>query len=164
MVDLFLIFVKINFLTTSGPASIGLTKQLVVPSVVPEDKFNQMLALASGIPGSDAIQMAWQIGYFAGGVVGALVAVLGALLPCIILVATFTAGLRFIEPDLLSKFFRGVNPALCVMLLVTAVGLYSPMAGVGPSVVFCVAAALMFAGIPMPLILVLCGAAGVLIL
>ena len=164
MVDLFLIFVKINFLTTSGPASIGLTKQLVVPAIVPEDRFNQMLAIASGIPGSDAIQMAWQIGYFAGGVVGAAIAVLGALLPCIILVATVSAGIRFIDPELLSKFFRGVNPALAVMLFVTAVGLYSPMSGVGPSVIFCIAAALMLSGIPIPLILVLCGAVGVAIL
>jgi len=160
---LFLTFVKINFLTTSGPASIGLTKQLVVPAMVPEDQFNHMLALASGIPGSDAIQMAWQVGFFANGVLGALIAVLGALLPCIILVAAFSIGIKFVDQTMLSKFFSGVNPALCLMLLVTAVGLYSPLAGVGPSVVFCVAAALMFIGTPMPFILIACGIIGILI-
>ena len=164
MVELFLTFIKINFLTTSGPASIGLTKQLVVPSIVPEEQFNQMLALSSGIPGSDAIQMAWQIGYYANGITGALISVLGALLPCIILVASFSAGARLIDPELLSRFFRGVNPALCVMLIVTAFSLYSPAAGFGPGVVFCVAAAFMFAGTPMPLILIICGLTGILIL
>lgn len=164
MIDLFLTFVKINFLTTSGPASIGLTKQLVVPTIVPEDKFNQMLALASGIPGSDAIQMAWQIGYYANGVLGALIAILGALLPCIMLVAAFSIGIKFVDQAMLSKFFSGVNPALCVMLLVTAVGLYSPLAGIGPSVIFGLAAVMMMLGIPMPVILVASGIFGILIL
>lgn len=63
LLDLFITFIKINFLTTSGPASIGLTRQLVVPTFVSADKFNQILAISSGIPGSDAIQMAYQVGY-----------------------------------------------------------------------------------------------------
>ena len=165
MLDLFLTFAKINFLTTSGPASIGLTKQLVVPGIVPETQFNQMLALSSGIPGSDAIQMAWQIGYFYKGVLGSLIAILGALLPCILLVTIFSFGLKFIEPALLSKFFKGVNPALALTLLITAFGLYNPaQIEHAPTIIFAIAAVLSIMSIPIPIILITSGFLGVILL
>lgn len=165
MFELFYIFAKINLLTTSGPASIGLTRQLVVPGLLSQDKFNQVLALSSGIPGSDAIQLAYQIGYIYKGILGAICAVLGALLPCILLVTIFSFGLKFIDQDLLTKFFKGVNPALAVTLLMTAINLYNPLQlELGPAVIFSIAGTLALAGTPIPVILLTSGILGVFLL
>lgn len=164
LLDLFITFIKINFLTTSGPASIGLTRQLVVPTFVSADKFNQILALSSGIPGSDAIQMAYQVGYVYKGFFGALIATLGALLPCIFLVTIFSFGLKFIDQEILAKFFKGINPALAITLLFTAINLYNPLQlDLGPTIIFCLAGSLFFLGIPIPVVLIMSGIFGLLL-
>jgi chromate transporter len=164
MLKLFLLFLKINLLTTSGPASLGLTKKLVVPEYVDEEAFNQMMALASGIPGSDAVQMAWQVGHHAHGWGGAGLAVVAALLPSIAIVTMFFMGMRFISPELLSKFFSGVNPALAVMLALTAWSLFKPSEGL-PQIAILIVATIGFSlSVPAPLMLLACGLMGVLLI
>jgi chromate transporter len=163
LLKLFWLFVKINFLTVSGPASIGLTKQLIVPALMPENEFIRIAAISMGIPGSDAIQMALQVGYYVSGVLGAVVSVIGALIPCILLVSLVIAGMNFIPDKVLSGFFKGVAPALAVLLFVTAVQLYKP--GTAWLFVICagVAAVLMLLKAPTILVLLSCGAIGVIL-
>ena len=162
MPNLFLTFLKINLLTSSGPASIGFTKQLVVPVMISEDKFFQITAITSGIPGSDAIQMAWQIGYAVRGIMGAVVAIIGALIPCIALVWLVMVGMRFINPTIMQKFFSGVNPALAVLLIVTALSLFKPTGNIRIILVLISAVLFLFKA-PALLVLVLCGLIGVLL-
>ena len=163
MFKLFLTFLKINFLTTSGPASIGLTKQLVVPSMVDEAKFSQILAITSAIPGSDAIQMAFQIGYAVKGMLGAIISVVGALIPTISLLGVVYFSMNFIDQKSLSKFFSGVNPALAVLLVVTALGLMKSYNSVNCIILFS-AIIMMYFKIPLTVMLLLSGILGVVLL
>jgi chromate transporter len=162
LLRLFWLFIKINFLTVSGPASIGLTKQLVVPALMTEPDFIQIASISSGIPGSDAIQMALQTGYKVSGVPGAIVSVIGALIPCILLVSLVMIGLNFVPRNILSAFFRGVAPALAVLLFVTAVQIIPTNMAIGVIVACVVLATILYLlKIPVVAILISCGIVGI---
>lgn len=162
MINLFLTFLKINFLTTSGPASIGLTRQFVVPGMLSEDKFNQVFAISSGIPGSDAIQMAWQVGYCVKGFLGAIVAVIGALIPTIFLLGVVYFGMKFVSPKTLAKFFDGVNPALAVLLVSTALGIVKFNVN-AQLLILILAAVMIYCKIPVYFVLIASGLIGLMI-
>jgi chromate transport protein ChrA len=65
--SLFWIFVKINLLTTSGPASVGLLYEEAVGKLMTENEFVESVGFSSVLPGSDALQLAMFVGYSAGG-------------------------------------------------------------------------------------------------
>jgi len=165
LLKLFLIFLKINLLSTSGPASIGLTQKLIVPDLVNQEKFSEMVAITSGIPGSDAMQMAWQTGFAVKGFLGAFVAILGALIPCLFLVSLIMFSLKLIQPKLLNKFFVGVNPALAVMLTFTAISLL-PVKQINPiSLTILGVSIIMFLlKVPVTICLITAGLIGILFL
>ncbi len=106
---LFVVFFKINLFTTSGPASYGLTEKLVVPELVSPETYQRAVAISASIPGSDAVQMAWQIGFSVSGILGAIIAVFGALVPCIALSSLVIIGMSYLSPEFLNKFMYGVN-------------------------------------------------------
>ena len=78
---LFLLFLKVNLLTTSGPASVGLLHEETVGRFLAEDEFVKAVAFSNVLPGSDALQLAMYVGYQVGGLPGALVALLASILP-----------------------------------------------------------------------------------
>ena len=161
MLKLFLLFLKINFLSTSGPASIGISQKLLVPEIISQDKFNQIIAISTGVPGSDAIQIAWQVGYEVNGFLGALIAVCGALVPSILLVSLILIGIKFISPELLKKFFGGVNYALSVFLILTALSLLPQTFQLISIVLILLTILMFFLKIPLILILIICGIIGI---
>lgn len=162
LLQLFYTFFKINCLSTSGPASIGITQKLIVPSMVSVDKFNEIIAISSGIPGSDAMQIAWQVGYEVHGIIGALFSVLGALIPSILLVSIVLIGIKFISPDILKKFFNGVNPALAVFLTVTALSLLPTHIQLLPIFIVLLTILMFYLKIPLLVILIVGGTLGIL--
>lgn len=127
LLKLFFLFFKINLLTTSGPASYGFTEKLVVPSLINQQKFQKIVTIASSIPGSDAVQMAWQIGYEVAKFPGAITAVLGALVPCIVLVSLVMFSINLFTPSIVSKFINGIKPVIFFLLIFTAIGLLPPI-------------------------------------
>jgi chromate transporter len=81
LLQLLWLFIKVNLLSTSGPASVGLLHTEAVGKIMTEGQFIQAVGLSSVLPGSDALQLAMFVGYSAGGVPGALVALVGSILP-----------------------------------------------------------------------------------
>jgi len=120
LVNIFLLFLKINFLTASGPASYGLTEREVVGKYMTQTDFARLVAIASGTPGSDAVQMAWQVGWKVAGLSGSIAALLGALIPPVLLVVLLTYGLTFVPPAFMNKFINGIKPTLAILLVITA--------------------------------------------
>lgn len=78
---LFWTFIKINLLTTSGPASVGLLYEEAVGTMMTESEFVEAVGFSSVLPGSDALQLAMFVGHAVGGLWGALAALLGSVLP-----------------------------------------------------------------------------------
>jgi len=121
LLDLFWIFIKVNLLRTSGPASVGLLYHEVVGRLITESQFVQAVGLSSVLPGSDALQLAMYIGYAVGGVPGGFVALLASILPPTIIILGVTVILhRLRRQAWISNFVEGLAPAISVLMIFTA--------------------------------------------
>ena len=121
LLQLFWTFIKINLLSTSGPASVGLLYKEAVGIFMTEGQFIQAVGISSLLPGSDALQLAMFVGYSAGGVSGALVALLGSILPPTILMFGVVAVLHRLRREAwVSRFVEGLTPAVAVLMLFVA--------------------------------------------
>ena len=161
LLKLFFIFVKINLLAPSGPASIGLTQKFVVPNIITPEKYNEIIAIASGVPGSDAIQIAWQVGFATHGFLGAIVATLGALTPCISLAIIVSMLFKYISIDIMKSFFKGVMPALAVFLVLTAFNLIPHTFSLFLIGIMLLTVVLLILKVPISVILIMCGIVGI---
>ena len=86
-----------------------------------EPQFIQAVGISSFLPGSDALQLAMFVGYSAGGVSGALVALLGSILPPTILMFGVVAVLHRLRREAwVSRFVSGLTPAVAVLMLFVA--------------------------------------------
>ena len=121
LLQLFWLFIKVNLLSTSGPASVGLLHTEAVGMIMTEAQFIQAVGLSSVLPGSDALQLAMFVGYAAGGVAGALVALLGSILPPTLLMFGVVAVLHRLRREAwVSRFVEGLTPAVSVLMLFVA--------------------------------------------
>lgn len=121
LLNLFLIFLKVNLLSTSGPASVGLLYHEMVGKYVTEGQFVQAVGFSSVLPGSDALQLAMYLGYAVGGVPGGLVALLASILPPTLIILGVTVILHRLRREAwISSFIEGLTPAISVLMLFTA--------------------------------------------
>jgi chromate transporter len=168
LVGLFWLFLKINLLSTSGIASVGLLHQEAVGTILTEEQFVQAVSFSSVLPGSDALQLAMFTGYRVAGLSGAGAALLGSLLPpTILILAVVTILHRLRREAWVSRFVEGLAPAVAVLMFVVAGKLL--MGGVGANLDW----ALLLIGVlslvaftrhaPPPLVLLAAGLFGVLV-
>ncbi len=167
--QLFLMFVKVNLLTTSGPASVGLLYREAVGKLMDESQFVEAVGFSSVLPGSDALQLAMFVGYSAGGIPGALVALMGSILPPTVIMLLIVSALKFVSGEVwVGNFVRGLTPAVAVLMVLVAVkifrgesgtpiGLFTVLIGAGS-----LAALLLKA--PAPLVLLAAGILGIIFL
>ena len=121
LIHLFWIFLKVNLLSTSGPASVGLLYHEVVGKLVTEGQFVQAVGFSSVLPGSDALQLAMYVGYAEAGIMGGLVALLASILPPTIIILGVTMILHRLRREAwISSFIEGLTPAISVLMLFTA--------------------------------------------
>jgi chromate transporter len=166
--QLFWLFIKVNLLTTSGPASVGLLYKETVGVLMSESEFVEAVGFSSVLPGSDALQLAMFVGYAAGGVPGALVALLGSILPPTVLMLGVVSILQRLRGEAwMSNFVNGLAPAVAVLMVLVAWNvLQGDREGVG-AVTLVIAAASLVAyllRVPAPLVLLAAGLVGVLLL
>lgn len=169
LLSLFWTFLKVNLLSISGLASIGLLHQEVVGKWVSETQFIQAVSFASILPGSDALQLAMFIGLNAHGMSGAMAALLGSLLPPTILMLGVVLILyRLRREAWISRFVEGLTPAVAVLMLHVAWKLLrsSGNAALFDWRVLLLALASLLAFLfeaPPPLVLIASGLAGILL-
>lgn len=121
LLHLFWTFIKVNLLSTSGPASVGLLHTEAVGIIMTEAQFVQAVGLSSVLPGSDALQLAMFVGYAAGGVPGALVALAGSVLPpTLLMFGVVTILHRLRREAWISRFVEGLTPAVSVLMVFVA--------------------------------------------
>ena len=119
--QLFWMFLKVNLLSTSGPASVGLLFHEAVPNIVSESQFVQAVGLSSVLPGSDALQLAMYVGYAAGGIPGGLVSLLASILPPTLIILGVTMILHRLRREAwIGSFMEGLAPAISVLMVFTA--------------------------------------------
>lgn len=119
--SLFWLFVKVNLLTTSGPASVGLLYKEAVGKFMTETQFVQAVGFSQFLPGSDALQLAMFIGYNAGGILGATAALLGSILPpTLIMLGVVLILQRLRNEAWIGSFVRGLTPAVAALMVLVA--------------------------------------------
>jgi chromate transporter len=85
--ELFLAFLRLGSVSFGGPAMVGYIKQLAVAHKkwLPEDEFQQGVALCQAVPGATAMQSAAYVGLRVRGLAGAIATYVGFGLPAFLL-------------------------------------------------------------------------------
>jgi len=164
---LFVTFLKVNLLTTSGSASVGLLYTESVGKLMSREEFVEAVGYSSVLPGSDALQLAMFVGYRVGGVPGALVACLGAILPPTLIMLILAALLtRLRSESWIGSFVKGLAPALAALLCMTAYQVVGEKGWQGwPPIVLGLGSllALVVFKVPPPLVLLAAGLLGIVL-
>lgn len=164
---LFWLFLKVNVLTTSGPASVGLLYKEAVGKLMTESEFVEAVGFTSVVPGSEAMKLAMFVGYAAGGVAGATAALLGAILPPTVMMLIIVSVLQRVHNEVwVDRFVNGLVPAVAVLIAVVAWEIFT---GNGHKIkaTTLVIAALSLAGllleVPAPIVLLGAGILGIIL-
>ena len=167
LLQLFWIFIKVNLLSTSGPASVGLLYHEVVGKLVTESQFVQAVGLSSVLPGSDALQLAMYIGYAVAGIPGGLVALTASILPPTAIILGVTMILHRLRREAwVGNFVEGLAPAISVLMLFTAWKIFQKGGSTGWEgwTIGIVSLAAMFLKVPERIVVIIAALVGVFLL
>lgn len=118
---LFWMFIKINVLTTSGPASVGLLYKESVGTIMTEAEFIEAVGFSNVLPGSEALKLAMFVGYAAGGIPGTIAAILGSILPPTIIMLAVASVVEKVQGETwMDGFIKGLGPAVAMLIVVVA--------------------------------------------
>jgi chromate transporter len=118
---LFWMFIKINVLTTSGPASVGLLYKEAVGQLMSESEFIEAVGFSNVLPGSEALKLAMFVGYAAGGIPGTVAALFGSILPPTIIMLAVAAAIQKVQGEAwMQGFIKGLAPAVAMLIVVVA--------------------------------------------
>jgi chromate transporter len=120
-ISLFSQFFKIAFFTLGGGYAIlpVMRNHFVIKTkLIEEEEFQEYLSLVQGMPGSLAVNCATFIGYRLKGTKGAVVAVLGSVMPSFVVISTISYFFAQIgEHPVVMRFFMGIRPAVVALIL-----------------------------------------------
>jgi chromate transporter len=118
---LFWMFVKINILSTSGPASVGLLYKESVGPLMSEAEFIEAVGFSNVLPGSEALKLAMFVGFAAGGIPGTIVALFGSILPPTLIMLGVAAAIQRVQGEAwMDGFIKGLAPAVAMLIVVVA--------------------------------------------
>jgi chromate transporter len=161
-------FLKVNVLSPSGPASIGLLYDEAVGKIMTEEQFVEAVGFSNLLPGSEALKLAMFVGYTAGGLPGVFTALLGSILPPTILMLTVAAALQNQQDEpWLQGFVSGMSPAVAGLILVVGWEISraarSKRTGLRALLIAVVSAIALAIGLPSPIVLLGAGLLGVVL-
>lgn len=167
-VRLLWMFLKVNILSPSGPASVGFLYDEAVGKIMTEERFVEAVGFSNVLPGSEALKLAMFVGFSAGGIPGVFAALLGAILPPTVLMLIVAALLqRFQQEDWLAGFVAGMSPAVAALIVAVAWELFR--AGSRKKIdrrvmtIACLSAIAFWFEIPPPFVLLGAGILGVIL-
>ena len=161
---LFWMFLRINLLTSSGPASVGLLYKDAVGHIMTETQFVEAVGFSNVLPGSEALKLAMFVGYSAGGLGGTLAALLGSILPPTLSMLLVTLAIESLEGGAwMEGFVNGMLPAVAMLISYAAWKLFR---GSGPIrrrqlLIGGLSLAALLVGVPTPLVLAGAGLLGI---
>lgn len=129
ILDMFLTFFKIGAFTFGGGyAMIPLIEAEVVHKKdwIAKDDFTDIVVISQSFPGALAVNTSIFIGYKIGGILGAVMALLGTVLPSffiILFIAAFFMQFRSIK--VVDMIFKGIGAAVPVLVLIAIKSLSS---------------------------------------
>ncbi|MGE5074207.1 MAG: chromate transporter [Anaerolineae bacterium] len=163
---LFWMFIKINLLTSSGPASVGLLYKDAVGHLMSEEQFVEAVGFSNVLPGSEALKLAMFVGFAAGRLAGTLAALLGSTLPPTISMLIVTVAVaNFEDKPWMDGFVHGMLPAVAMLIGVSAWKLFRGSKGIRrrPMLIAGLTLAALLLHAPTPLVLLGAGILGVIL-
>jgi chromate transporter len=161
-------FLKVNILSPSGPASVGLLYKEAVGKIMTEAQFVEAVGFSNFLPGSEALKLAMFVGFAAGGIPGVFTALLGSILPPTVLMLIVASVLGYFqEESWLQGFVKGMSPAVAALIVVVSWELFR--AGTKKSVsartllIAVLSALALWLDVPSPLVLLGAGILGVIL-
>jgi chromate transporter len=160
-------FLKVNMLSPSGPASIGLLYKEAVGKIMTEARFVEAVGFSNVLPGSEALKLAMFVGFAAGGIPGVFTALLGAILPPTVMMFIVAAVLqKFQHENWIGGFVAGLSPAVAALIVIVAWELFRASARKSidrrAAVIAVLSAVAFWFEVPSPLVLLGAGILGVL--
>ncbi len=161
-------FLKVNVLSPSGPASVGLLYKEAVGKIMTEAQFVEAVGFSNFLPGSEALKLAMFVGFAAGGIPGVLTALLGSIIPPTVLMLIVASVLQqFQHEDWLQGFIKGMSPAVAALIVVVAWNLFRATSKKKIDrrvlLIAAVSAVSLFFEVPSPLVLLSAGILGVIL-
>ena len=118
---LFWMFIRVNLLSTSGPASVGLLYKESVGTLMTEAEFIEAVGFSNVLPGSEALKLAMFVGFAAGGIPGTIAALLGSIVPPTLIMLTVAAAIQRVQGEAwMANFIKGLAPAVAMLIVVVA--------------------------------------------
>jgi chromate transporter len=163
---LFWMFLKVNLLSPSGPASVGLLYKEAVGTIMNEEQFVEAVGFSNFLPGSEALKLAMFVGYAAGGVAGVFVALLGAMIPPTVMMFIVAFILQQFQSEAwISGFVKGLSPAVAALIIMVAWELFkvgqTKKVGRRTLIIAVLSAVALWFDVPSPLVLLGAGILGV---
>jgi chromate transporter len=161
-------FVKINVLSTSGPASVGLLYKESVGELMTEAEFIEAVGFSNVLPGSEALKLAMFVGFAAGGIPGTIAALLGSILPPTLLMLAVAAAIQRVQGEAwMDGFIKGLAPAVATLIVVVAWQIFrsesTKTIQARALVIAGLSAVALWFNIPSPLVLLGAGVLGVIL-
>lgn len=133
LIDLFLTFAKIGLFTFGGGyAMLSMIEHTCVTRkqwITHEDLIH-ITVIAESTPGPVAINCATFVGYRQKGIMGALAATLGVILPSFVIIFLLSLFLdRFLEVAWVASAFKGIRIAVGILIVDVAVRMIRRMPG-----------------------------------
>ncbi len=165
---LFWMFLKVNLLTTSGPASVGLLYKESVGTIMSESQFVEAVGLSNVLPGSEALKLAMFVGFAAGGLPGVITAIFGAVLPPTVIMLTVVSLLQqFQGQEWMDHFIKGMSPSVGVLIALVSWKIFrsdaSKSIGRRALTIATLAFIALWFDLPSPLVLFAAGLLGVIL-
>ena len=159
-------FLRINLLTSSGPASVGLLYRDAVGSIMSETHFVEAVGFSNVLPGSEALKLAMFVGFAAGGLGGTFAALLGSILPPTVSMLLVTLAVQnFANEPWMDGFIHGMLPAVAMLILFAAWKVFRSGSGLRRMrlLIAALSLAALLLGVPTPLVLAGAGVLGVIL-
>jgi len=122
--QLFLSFLKIGAVSFGGGyGMISLVRETVVTNGwLTDTQMMDFIAVSESTPGPIAVNMATFVGFSQGGVIGAILATLGVILPAFMIMLLIASVMRgFMKRKGVNAFLEGVRPGVVALIMSTAV-------------------------------------------
>lgn len=131
ILTIFSIFFKLGFIAFGGGYSmIALVEKEVTEkhSLIDKERFFNIVSIAEGLPGAIGLNVAIFVGYISRGIVGAIAAAAGSILPSLIIITSIMALFSNISSlPVVQSAMHGIRPVVVALIVYAAfkIGLHA---------------------------------------
>ena len=131
LTELFLTFAKIGLFTFGGGyAMISIIEDNCVEKKkwISHEDMMELTVIAESTPGPIAINMATSVGYRQAGIIGAIVATIGVVLPSFVIIYLISNMLdNFLEIPVIASAFKGIKVGVGILILNAGINMIKKM-------------------------------------